>query len=337
MSENLSTSQSRKRDILRALPGILVSLIALALLFSLIDWQEFGEALQQADYRYLLIALPIYLLSYITRARAWQIVLLNEASLKKVFLIQQVGYMLNNLLPLRVGEFGRAYLLGRTGLGFWRVFSTILVERAFDMLFAVGLLLGTLPFVIEVQGAHQIAWVIGVVVIMGLTIFYLLARNQKKVLTGFGKLEKRWPRLVEFGRERLSSFLMGLSALAEPVHFLGAFTWMGISWFLAIFVQYFVMKAYVPDAQVLWAAFALGVAALGVALPSSPGAIGIYEGSFVAALAVVGVSHAPALAYALTTHVMYYLVTGIFGSYALVKEDESLTNLFRTIRKQGAQ
>jgi hypothetical protein len=112
---------------------------------------------------------------------------------------------------------------------------------------------------------------------------------------------------------------------------------MGISWFLAIFVQYFVMKAYVPDAQVLWAAFALGVAALGVALPSSPGAIGIYEGSFVAALAVVGVSHAPALAYALTTHVMYYLVTGIFGSYALVKEDESLTNLFRTIRKQGAQ
>jgi len=74
-----------------------------------------------------------------------------------------------------------------------------------------------------------------------------------------------------------------------------------------------------------------------VALPSSPGAIGIYEGSFVAALAVVGVSHAPTLAYALTTHVMYYLVTGIFGSYALVKEDESLANLFRTIRKQDAQ
>ena len=143
-------------------------------------------------------------------------------------------------------------------------------------------------------------------------------------------------QVFEWSCGKLLHMFMEMLALHIPDGFLTPRVCI-LGWFLAIFVQYFVMKAYVPDAQVLWAAFALGVAALGVALPSSPGAIGIYEGSFVAALAVVGVSHAPALAYALTTHVMYYLVTGIFGSYALVKEDESLTNLFRTIRKQGAQ
>jgi len=337
MTENAPPAETGKSDIWKVVPGVVVSLLALAILFWLVDWQEFGLALQQADYRYLALSLPIYLLSYLTRARAWQIVLLKDAPLKKVFLTQQVGYLLNNLLPLRVGELGRAYLLGRTGLGFWRVFSTILVERAFDMLFAVSLLLGTLPFVIEVPGARQIAWIIGAVVLIGLVIFYLLARSQERVLTLFEKLGGRWPRLVEFGRERLGSFLMGLSALAEPTRFLAAFSWMGISWVLAIFVQYFVLKAYVPEAQVLWAAFALGVAALGVAIPSSPGQIGIYETAFVGALAVVDVPFSQALAYALTTHVMYYLVTGIFGSYALVQEGENLPNLFRTIRKQDAQ
>jgi uncharacterized membrane protein YbhN (UPF0104 family) len=76
------------------------------------------------------------------------------------------------------------------------------------------------------------------------------------------------------------------------------------------------------------------VAALGVALPSSPGSIGIYETAFVSALAVVDVPFSQALAYALTTHVMYYLVTGLFGAYALTQEGESLTNLFQTIRRQ---
>jgi uncharacterized membrane protein YbhN (UPF0104 family) len=205
------------------------------------------------------------------------------------------------------------------------------------MLFAVSLLLVTLPFVIEMPEARQVAWVIGAVVLLGLAIFYLLARSQERVLALFDKLGGRWPRLVAFGHDRLGSFLTGLSALADPARFLAAFGWMGVSWILAIFVQYFVLKAYVPDAQVLWAAFALGVAALGVALPSSPGSIGIYETAFVGALAVVDVPFSQALAYALTTHVMYYLVTGIFGSYALVQEGESLTNLFRTIRKQDVQ
>ncbi len=73
---------------------------------------------------------------------------------------------------------------------------------------------------------------------------------------------------------------MGFSSLADPRRFVSVFGWMALSWVLAVFVHYFVLKAYAPEAQVLWAAFALGVAALGVAIPSSPGAIGVYEAAF---------------------------------------------------------
>jgi uncharacterized protein (TIRG00374 family) len=337
MTESASSANRRRGDIWKVVPGIIISLIALGGLFVIVDWREFGVALQQANFFYLIATIPLYLISYVTRSRAWQVVLFEAAPFKKVFLTQQIGYLLNNLLPFRVGEFGRAYLLGRTGLGFWRVFSTILVERAFDMMAAVALLLGSLPFVVEVSGAKKFAGVVGILVLGGLFVLYLLARNQEQVLNWFDGLGKRWPRLVAFGRDKIRSFLNGLSALADPRRFMEAFCWMALSWLLAVIVHYLVLKAFVPDAQVLWAAFALGVAALGVSIPSSPGNIGVYEAAFVYGLSFFDVPLPQALAFALTSHGMFYLVTGILGAYGLTMEGESILHLFRAVRRHPAE
>lgn len=333
MTKSVPPANRSRDDIWKVIPGIVVSLIALGGLFLIIDWREFGLALQKANFLYLAVAIPFYLISFVTRSRAWQVVLLKAVPLKKVFLTQQIGYLLNNLLPFRVGEFGRAYLLGRTGLGFWRVFSTILVERAFDMLLAVTLLLGSLPFVVDIPGAKRLSGVVGIFVVSGLLILYLLARYQVQVLDWFEGWGRRWPRLVAFGRDKIRSFLGGLSALADPSRFLQAFGWMALSWLLASFVQYMVLKAFVPDAQLLWATFSLGVAALGVAIPSSPGNIGVYEATFVYALSFFDVPLPQALAFALTSHGLFYLVTGIFGAYGMTLEGESILNLFQVIRR----
>jgi glycosyltransferase 2 family protein len=336
MTDNAPPVRRESNDIRKLVPGILISLIALGGLFVVVDWREFGTAIKQANLVYLVLAIPIYLISYITRSRSWQVILLKAAPLKTVFLTEQIGYLLNNLFPFRVGELGRAYLLGRTGLGFWRVFSTILVERAFDMLLAVGLLLGSLPFVVEIPGAQRLTVLVGAIVLVGLVFLFLLARKQAQVLEWFEKMGKHWPRLVAFGREKIRSFLSGLSALADPIRFIEAFSWMALSWLLAIIVYYMVLKAFVPDAKFLWAAFSFGVAALGVAIPSSPGNIGIYEAAFVYGLSFFEVPLPQALAFALTSHGMFYLVTGVLGAYGLSQEGESILDLFQAIRKQPA-
>ncbi len=322
----------QRNDLWRILPGLLISLAAIAGLSLLVDWREFAAAVRQADFRYLALAFPVYLFSYFLRARGWQILLLEEPSYKKVFLTMHAGYLLNNIFPLRLGEFGRAYLLGKSGLGFWRVIPTILVERAFDMTLAIGLLLGTLPFAADLPGAWRGSLVGGVLALAGFGCFYLLARQREWVLQKFERLGGRWPKLIAAGRQRLASFLTGLSALTDAARFLRVLGWMTANWGLAVIFQFLVLRAYLPEAKPLWAAFALGVAAMGVAIPSSPGYVGVYEAAFVGALALVGVSTSPALAYALTTHVMYLGITGIFGAYALAQEGESLGRLFQRVK-----
>ena len=121
-----ASAETSRKNFWRILPGVLVSLVALGVLFTLIDWPIFVAALKKADYRYLFLALPIYIVSYMVRSRGWHILLMEEPPYKLVFFTEQAGYLMNNVLPFRLGELGRAALLGRHGLVFGGFFPRLL-------------------------------------------------------------------------------------------------------------------------------------------------------------------------------------------------------------------
>lgn len=323
-----------RKDLIRILPGILISLVALVIILLLVDWQDVLTALQQAQYRYLFLGLPVYLVAYAFRALAWRALLMEEVSFKRVFLTMQTGYLLNNVLPFRLGELGRAFLLGRAGLGFWRVFSTILIERAFDMILAAGLLLGTIPFVWESTQSRSVAYGVVAIVLFGMVLLHILARYQAWVMAQFERLGSRWPLVARFGQERLSAFFNGLIALVHLPRFLQVFSWMALSWGTTILYHYILLLGFEPDARLLWAGFGLGTASLGVALPSSPSYIGILEAAWIGALAFFDVPFSTALAYAMVAHVLHIMISVVFGVYALSYEGETISQLYRQIRKR---
>lgn len=320
------------------LPGIAFSILAIIILFRYFEWQDVVEALRHAEWVYLLIAIPVYLTSYVFRAMAWRMILKEAVSFRKVFLTMHVGYLLNNILPFRMGELGRAYLLGREeNLRFWRAFSSIIIERVFDMIMAVAILMGTLPFVLNTGNTRQIASLVGAAVLLGLVLLYLLARNRQWALTQFERLGERWPIVLRLGKDRLEAFLEGLSALTSLRRFLGVFGLMVISWILAIAIQYLILRSFYPGAQLLHGAFSLGSSSLGVAVPSSPGYLGVYEAVVVAALSVFAIPPSTAFAHAVTAHILYILLTGTFGTYTLIISDISLTKIFQSVRNINKQ
>ena len=68
------------------------------------------------------------------------------------------GYFFNNILPFRMGELARAFLMGRRSrLGMFYVLSTIVVERSYDLVIAASLLLLTLPLALKLEWARPIA------------------------------------------------------------------------------------------------------------------------------------------------------------------------------------
>jgi uncharacterized protein (TIRG00374 family) len=268
----------------------------------------------------------------LVRGVVWQTLLQHKASYRDTFFTINEGYLLNNLLPFRLGELGRAYLLGRKAhLNFWEVLSTILVERALDLMIAAGLFLSTLPFVVGVTWAREAAMIVGIVILAGLITLYLMARNQTRVIQLIDRLGQRWKLARILNGGQISAFLSGLSVLTDTRRFLTAVGLIILDWAINIFQYYLMLLAFFPAAQPLWAFFALGSAALGIAAPSSPGSLGVFEAVLVGALAVFGVEPSGAAAFAIAMHFTMYASTGIFGVYALVTDGLSLTGLYREL------
>ena len=314
------------------LPGVLISLVVLFFVIRLAGWENLGAGFALYGWQYILIAIVIYLISLVPRALCWFTLLDGKATFSQTFLAMNEGYLFNNLFPLRLGEFARALLLGRkTGLGTAHTFSTIIIERSIDLSFAAGLMLATIPLVLDFSWAQPIAIIMLLLIACGLFSLYLIARNREKMHLWVTRRAENKAFLSKRIVPQIDSLINGLGALKRPGQFLLAIVFMAASWSIAIFEYHFMLRIISPQAPFWWAMFTVGVLAMGIALPSAPAALGVFEGSVVAALAVFQVPYASALAFGMIMHFMHFIINCIIGFLALAWERQSLVEIWKTL------
>jgi hypothetical protein len=208
------------------------------------------------------------------------------------------------------------------------VLSTILIERLYDLLFGFSILLSLLPWALNAGWARGAGVVGGVFGATGLAALWMLRRNSSRVealLTRLPGGNAAWGRMWR-------SFRDGLDVLGDPRRFAVSLGWMASTWMLAGVEYWLILRSVYPAAQVHWAYFMLAASLLGGAIPSSPGAFGVFEAAGAAALAAFGVPAAPALAGSLLIHGTVYAIGSLFGAVALAGEGESLASLARQAR-----
>jgi uncharacterized protein (TIRG00374 family) len=277
------------------------------------------------------------------RTQVWRTLLRDRASFSVVFWTVGEGYILNNFLPFRLGEIGRAFLLSRKSeMKFMEILPTIFIERVMDLGYSAIILLAALPFVVgaESAGASRIGVIVGVVVLIGFIVLYILARSNKWALDIFHKLSARWPSLQKAGGSFLESFFAGLGVLTDGWLFLRFIFWMTLNWAIAIVSYYFIIRAFFPDTQVFWAMFGLGAAAFGGAIPSLPGAVGTFEGAFGGALVLLTGNESVSFAAALTGRLYNYISSGVIGGIGLAREGQTLSGVYQqlmSLRNKGQE
>ena len=317
----------------RLLPGALVSILLIAGILYFVDFREMAQAFRSADYLILALALSLSFVWMAVRGIVWRTLLQNRASYRDVLLTEGEGYLLNNFLPFRLGEIGRAFLLSRkSDMQFLEIIPTIVIERAVDLAYSAAILLVSLPFVVGAEGAGEIGVIVGVVVLLGLLVLYLLARNRQWALELFHNLSQRWPALQRIGGGFIEAFLEGLAVLTDGWLFARFLFWMTVNWGIAILSYYLIIRAFFPDVQFIWSFFGLGVAAFGNAIPSLPGAIGTFEGAFGGALTLLTGDQSTALAAALAGRLYMYISAITLGSIGLASEGQTLSGIYQQLK-----
>lgn len=321
------------RSLLQWLPGILFSFLAFWLIARVVDWPEFLVMLGSIPPGILLLNVALYVITITMRSLGWQFLLQRKVSLGQTFLALNEGYLLNNILPFRLGELGRAFLLGRRShLGMFRVLSTVVVERSYDLAIAAGLLLATLPLALGMEWARPAATFLLFVIITGLLVLYLAARNRDWVERLIDRLAGRWTIVKRFILPQIHSILDGFSVLTRFEFFAASLGLLAFTWLLGILRDWMLIRAFVPDAPMWWGALGISATNIAGAVPSVMASLGTFEAGATGALSLVGLPVEAALAYALVVHVTHLIFSSLIGFYGLSREGQTISNLVFELR-----
>lgn len=309
--------------------GIAVSAALLVYLFWDVDLHDIAVHLAKTYWRYLAASIALNLLSIWVRAWRWYYLFPPGARPSHLFSALMIGYMSNNLLPLRAGEIVRVYVAARRGQRFWTALATVVVERALDGL-ALGLVVAVLFLFIPIPASLR--WPAGVFLSLDLAAMILLgalAYAPAACATAIRTLFHRWPWIERRSMDALGTMSEGFRGLRAGHHALPIITSSAGIWLLFVCSVWAALHAAHLDLPFAASWAVLAFLGLGVSLPSSPGFVGVVQAAGVLALALFGVPRTEALSFSLLLHASQFFPVTLVGLAFLLVEHVSLSEATR--------
>ena len=278
------------------------------------------KSLKDVNVALLITSTAIYISTYYFRGIRWRMMLIKvkKISIWKMTKYVIIGFMTNNILPARLGEFARALIIsGKEKISARASFASVVLERVFDGVTIVGLLMVLVlqqPFP---NWVRQMGMIATGIFFIGFVVLILLGhRGEHWINIIQGKFSGE---LIGSAAGFMSKFIEGLEILKDKgqiaaILFLSCFIW------AVEVVNYFlVMKCFGIELTIGAAAFVLVVANLGIMIPSSPGNVGTMQYFIILGLSVYNVGKSMSLAYALVLHAAMYFSITIIGIIFLSK------------------
>jgi uncharacterized protein (TIRG00374 family) len=307
--------------------GALLSALFLWLAFRNANLAEVARAVRSANYLWMIPMVAITLVSFALRAWRWRYLFPGEKpAFGPLFQSTLIGFMGNNVLPARLGEFMRIYAIGQSaGISRSVALGSIVVERILDMsmlllLFAIVMAAGRLPQEVRSWGLYLLAF--AGPILIGVMIFRAYA---ERILP---KLERFLPLVIRARVLRMASnFREGLGVLGRPSDLARATLLSLLMWASLVFVVvcgFRSLDLHLPgDAG----GIVLVVMAIGTMIPSAPGFIGTLQYAGVLALRQYGVDHSVALSFTLIYHASQWFPVTALGFYYFIRQHMSLKRM----------
>lgn len=322
--------------------GVGISIFFMVLLFRKIDFNQLWSALVKVDYRFILLAVACTFFSYFLRAVRWHFLLIPEKRipLSSLYPATIIGYMANNVLPARLGEFVRAFVLAqREGLQTPTVFASLVIDRLFDGFTVMLILLFTLFTLRLPQGLAEAGSILrtgGVVTFImyaGVVAFLVLLKHQTiRTLSWTGAILKPFPKaLSDRIIPLLGSFISGIKMSSNCSHILAVLVTSLLVWVFCIIPVDLVLQGFGIDLPITASMFILVLLVFAVMVPASPGFIGTYHYACFKGLSVFGIADSTSVSIALVLHSTAFFPVILAGAYHLWRGKISL----RAVRKGG--
>ena len=324
--------------------GVVVSAFFVYITARNLEWAAFATALGNANYWWIVPGVVVYFGAVWARTWRWHYMLrhLKPISLGRLFPVVVIGYMGNNVYPLRAGEIIRSYVLRRKeGIPISASLATVALERLFDGLVMTLFVFATLPFLPLPQEFRSLVFLASGLFVVALVVFLGLAAFPRQANAVVAMVVTRLvpsalrPKVLGIAEK----FLEGLHSLRSGREVLMLFVTSTAIWLTETTKYWFVMHAF-PDLNVNFGVLMLMTAVVNLAtmIPAAPGYVGTFDGPGIAVLNKVGgVNVDLAGAYTIVLHIALWLPVTLLGFWYMSRESLSWRDIDRAVeeRKSG--
>ncbi len=354
-----AASGTRERSLFakkRVWLGLIIAAACFVFIFRKTDWAALGTAYSQADYKWFLLALPLYLFGYVLRGVRWHYLLapIQKVPTRKLLPYLIIGFMANNIFPGRLGEFVRPYLSGKKfGISKSASFATVVLERVFDgltMLAIFGISSALLTQRLEAKisdpsftvlgrpGAEVYGWIRAAIfaatfLFLSLLVVAIVAiAFKERSLALASALSAKLPHgLHDRVEPVLHKFVEGLEVLKSKTELFFVLVLSLAAWGLEGVTYYLVAQAFSLEPSFASILMLMAVVNLSIMIPSLPGGLGPFEVAGIGFLRLLSVGEATAKAYVLIVHALILFPITVWGLIAMAKEGISM----KQIEKSG--
>jgi len=307
--------------------GLMISFLCIYWLSNKINHGKIVDIVTSIDTICLFWAVVLQLISFGVKGIRWGILLMPFKGCRTMLVtkIALIGLMLNNILPGKIGELGRAYLLGnRKDIRKSLVLSTIITERSVDVLVVLFMLI-VVSLVTPLSHLAQRIIMYSSFAVFGFFSLLLLVKAKRAKL-GFlleAAFQRRFKRRGEAFIEIIKNLFLGFQwstykALALRLSFFSILYW-GI---ICLSTQFIVWGFHLPVPYYV-SIVIVGITSFGMIIPSSPGYLGTYHFLVVNTLLFFNVDKNTALSFAILAHSIWYSLEIFLGLTFMWQENLS--------------
>ena len=284
----------------------LVSVGAILWIVYTLDWSAVRSALAQAHYEWVIMGMLAVVINALIRTVRWGVLLPPWSSrFSSLFSALIIGQGANYILPARMGDVIRIYVVSeKLNISKAQALGTIALEKLWDTAMLVVFTLA-LSWFLPLPD-WLLAPVRGTILVISTAflIVAILLSRQTEIVSFFERIFIKWlPRFQQRFVLFAENVLTGFSGLQSVLRSIKISILSVLIWLLGGLTNYFVFLAFDIPLSYTVALILLLALILGVAVPSLPGRVGVFEAICVFVLKTFQIPESLAFSYALTMHI----------------------------------
>lgn len=307
--------------------GFLITIVLFIFLLRDLDFELFFQYLFHGNILYILAGAAVYMSSFVIRGLRWRILLrhLKDFEVRELTMLTISGYAVNNIFPVRIGEFTRAWITGRrNGVSRTSTLASIFVERVFDGLTIAMILSITLFFYPFPGNVKTLAYMASALFALAFlfVLFGTFSDNPMKLLLF---LRNKLPGFTSFVFDVAEKFLKGAASLNSPLQIMSVTLLSMLVWAVELSVYIMISHAFGIDIPLPGYLFMLCAANLGMLAAPTPGGLAVFQAAIVYALKSFSILYEKRMAVAIVLHMSHLIPVTVTGLIWLYKNHISIS------------